>query len=122
MLTYSFSQTLLDQYLNYTNTLPYLLRYWVYVSELFVRLGPAMYPELASLPMKVVELYIQVHLNSCSMLVNDRDADPLNATEGWSNELDSIGRIIRVNLDEGVKLVNQLWDNVNKDYSVRMRS
>ena len=81
-----------------------------------------MYPELASLPMKVVELYIQVHLNSCSMLVNDRDDDPLNATEGWSNELDSIGRIIRVNLDEGVKLVNQLWDNVNKDYSVRMRS
>lgn len=55
------------------------------------------------------------------MFVNDRDDDPLNATEGWFGELDSIGRIIRVNLDDGVKLVNQLWDTINKEYSVRIR-
>lgn len=77
-----------------------------------------MYPELIPLPMKIVELYIQVHLNSCTMFVSDRDDDPLNGTDGWSDELDSIGKIIRVNLDEGVKLVDNLWDTVNKEYTV----
>ena len=71
--------------------------------------------------LKVVELYVQSHVNSADVFVEDRSDDPLNAMEGWTEELACVGKLVRVTMDEGVKLLTNLWDSLYKDYSVCLR-
>ena len=40
--------------------------------------------------------------------------------EGWTEELACVGKLVRVTMDEGVKLLTNLWDSLYKDYSVRL--
>ena len=116
-----FTQTILSQFMTYPNTLVYLLKFWVHIIFIQNRLGSSLYPELPAKSLKVVELYVQSHVNSADVFVEDRSDDPLNAMEGWTEELACVGKLVRVTMDEGVKLLTNLWDSLYKDYSVRLR-
>lgn len=113
-----FTQTILSQYMTYPNTLLYLLKFWVHIIYIQNRLGSSLFPEVAGKSLKVVELYVQSHVNSADVFVEDRSDDPLNAMEGWTEELACVGKLVRVTMDEGVKLLTTMWDNLYKDYSV----
>ena len=63
-------------------------------------------------------MYISVHLESAEMMVDDRDDDPLNAMEVVQEELECVGKMIRVQLAEGVNNLCKRWDSIYKDYSV----
>ena len=112
-----FTKTLLNQYFTYNNSIPYLMRFWVYVTEKCQRINTSA-EEIKSVVLNIVEMYITAHLEFVEMMVNDREDDPLNAIEVVQEELECVGKMIRVQLAEGVTSLCKRWDAMYKEYTV----
>ena len=113
------TETMLNQYMNYTNSLPYLMRFWVHVTEHLHRTSIAIVNEINPTIQNLVETYITVHIKATEMFINDREDDPLNMMDSMQAELECVGKMVRTQLETGVHYLCKLWDMVIKEYTVR---
>ena len=94
------------------------MRFWVHVTEQLHRANSAIVEQLKPVIVNIVEIYTSVHLESVEMMIDDREDDPLNAMEVVQEELGCVGKMIRVQLTEGVNNLCKRWDSIHKEYTV----
>ena len=67
----------------------------------------------------VVEAYLAKRLNDVPDWADSAEDDPLTATDACYWELVFLGGMIRFHYNKGMKVVADLYDGVNKEYTVR---
>ena len=124
-LAAGFTTTLIGSLYDFANSLAYLFHFWYRLCQDVGRLLSDVYSQLSAFLegqlLTVVEAYLAKRLNDVESWVDSAEDDPLPATDACYWELVFLGGMIRFHYIKGMKVVADLYDGVNKEYTVRAR-
>lgn len=121
----SFTTTLISSLYDSENSLAYLFHFWYRLCQDVGRLLSEVYGQLRTFLeeqlLVVLEAYLAKRLNDVPSWADSVDDDPLSSTDACYWELVFLGWMIRFNYPKGMKTVVDLYDGLNKEYTVRAR-
>lgn len=122
-LAATFTTTLIGSLYDSANSLAYLFHFWYRLCQDVGRLLSDVYSQLSAFLeaqlLVVVEAYLAKRLNDVPDWADSAEDDPLTATDACYWELVFLGGMIRFHYNKGMKVVADLYDGVNKEYTVR---
>lgn len=121
----SFTTTLISSLYDSANSLVYLLHFWYRMCQDVGRLVSEVYHQLnvflEEQVLVVLEAYLAKRLNDVPSWADSVEDDPLSNADACYWELVFLGGMARFNYVKGMKIIADLYDGVNKEYTVRAR-
>lgn len=120
--TANFTQVLLNNLYEYSNSLAYLFHYWYklcqdmsrFTSETYTAVREYLYTNVTG----ILNYYLNKRLSDCSEWVCDKEDDMLMNIDSIHWELVYLGSMVRFQYENSAKEILTLFDDLNKQYMV----